>query len=74
MQRRDAPQGIDLWQTHLNRKDLFSPPLFPRKEKGVLSRGHTGVPNSSKESFFFEELRLFKGIQTLLKEKSFLGK
>ena len=54
VQIRLEPQGIDLWQTHLNLRERFSPPLLPKKEKGVLSRGQTGVPYSSKEELQFQ--------------------
>ena len=49
VQMRVEPQGIDLEQTHLKRNERFSPPLFPRKENGVLSSGQIGVPCSSKK-------------------------
>ena len=53
VQMRVEPQGIDLEQTHLKRNERFLPPLFPRKENGVLSSGHTGVPCSSKDTSAF---------------------
>ena len=67
VQIREVPHGFDLWQTHLKRAERFLPPLFPRKVNGVLSIGHIGVPNSSKEVFAFFELRRFSGMQTRLK-------
>ena len=73
VQMRVEPQGIDLEQTHLKRNERFSPPLFPRKENGVLSSGHTGVPCSSKDASEFFELRLFNGMHTRLNEKSFFS-
>ena len=73
VQMRVEPQGIDLEQTHLKRNERFSPPLFPRKENGVLSSGHTGVPCSSKDASAFFALRLFKCMQTRLNEKSFFS-
>ena len=53
-----------MWQTHLYLTERFLPPDLPRKVKGVLSIGHTGISEEFEPDLEFLGLI---GVQILSK-------
>lgn len=64
IQVRLLPFGTHLWQTHLYLTERFLPPDLPRKVKGVLSIGHTGISEEFEPDLEFLGLI---GVQILSK-------